>query len=96
MPRTDEDVMSDSTEALTMQFLAFVAEGGRAYGEVMEAWRTSCPRMSIWEDALIEGLVQIEHAAGASREQSRVTLTVSGRARLLPDATGPVAKGIAA
>lgn len=79
--------MSDPTEALTLQFLTFIAEGGRSYGETMDAWRTSCPRMSIWEDALIEGLVRITPLAGASSAQSRVLLTAAGRARL--DAAGP-------
>jgi len=74
--------MSDPTDALTVQFLTFVAEGGRSYAETMDAWRTSCPRMSIWEDALIEGLVRIEPLAGATSAQSRVILTAAGRARL--------------
>jgi hypothetical protein len=34
--------MTNPTEALMVQFLAFLADGGRSYGEVMEAWRTSC------------------------------------------------------
>jgi hypothetical protein len=74
--------MTDPTEALMLQFLAFVPDGGRSYGEVMEAWRTSCPRMTIWEDALIEELVRIEHLDGTARTQSRVILTARGRARL--------------
>ena len=42
--------------ALTLQFLGSVGDG-RTYGETMEAWRSTCPRMSIWEDALSGGLV---------------------------------------
>lgn len=82
--------MADPTEALMVQFLTFLADDGRSYGEVMDAWRTSCPRMTIWEDSLIEGLVQVERTEGASREQSRVTLTARGRRRLgsdTPDAS---------
>lgn len=74
--------MADPTEALTIQFLTFVAEGERRYGETMDAWHTSCPRMTIWEDALIDGLVRLEATAGASRRQARVVLTAAGRARL--------------
>jgi hypothetical protein len=74
--------MTDPTEALMVQFLTFLADGGRSYGEVMEAWRTTCPRMTIWEDALIEDLVRIEHLEGTARTQSRVSLTARGRARL--------------
>ena len=51
---------TETTEALTLQFLAFVADGERTYGETMEAWRSTCPRMSIWEDAVRDGLVRIE------------------------------------
>lgn len=74
--------MPNPADALTDQFLAWIAEGGRSYGEVMDAWRTSCPRLSIWEDALGDGLVQIENRAGRPRQQARVTLTERGRARL--------------
>ena len=37
--------------SLTEQFLAWVADRPRTYAEAMEAWRSSCPRLSIWEDA---------------------------------------------
>ena len=74
--------MQNPAEALIDQFLAWIANGGRSYGEVMDAWRTSCPRLSIWEDALGDGLVRIESGDGRTREQARVTLTALGRARL--------------
>ena len=41
---------------LTIQFLEWLSERPRTYGDVMDAWRTSCPRLSIWEDALSAGL----------------------------------------
>ncbi len=65
--------------ALTLQFLAFIG-GGRSYGETMDAWRSTCPRMSIWEDAVREGLVRIEN--GGLMKASRVVLTEQGQARL--------------
>lgn len=65
--------------ALTLQFLAFVAEG-RTYGETMEAWRSTCPRMPIWEDAVRDGLVRIEN--GGAMKSSRIVLTARGRATL--------------
>lgn len=74
--------MPNPADALTDQFLGWIAEGGRTYGEVMEAWRTSCPRLSIWEDALDEGLVRVENDPGRTRAQARVTITDRGRARL--------------
>ena len=65
--------------ALTLQFLAFVAEG-HTYGETMEAWQSTCPRMPIWEDAVRDGLVRIEN--GGAMKSSRIVLTARGRARL--------------
>jgi hypothetical protein len=66
--------------ALTQQFLAFVAGGERTYGETMEAWRSTCPRMPIWEDAVRDGLVRIENGGGM--KASRIALTATGKARL--------------
>jgi hypothetical protein len=60
-----------------IQFLGWVADRPRNYAQAMEAWRTSCPRLSVWEDAIIDGLVRIEGDA-----QRSVTLTGRGRAQL--------------
>ena len=47
----------------------------------MDAWRSNCPRLSAWEDALDEGLIRLEPARdGAADMQVRVT--TKGRARL--------------
>ena len=67
---------------LTLQFLAWIGEAPRSYGEAMDAWRTSCPRLSIWEDALQEGLIEVSHDRCAMRAAT-VTLTDRGRALLL-------------
>jgi hypothetical protein len=72
--------MADPAHALTLQFLAWVADGPRTYVQAMEAWRSTCPRLSIWEDAILDGLVAFD--GGATRNQSRVTLTARGRAML--------------
>src|SRR5215468_10743408 len=65
--------------ALTLQFLHFIADG-RTYGETMEAWRSTCPRMPIWEDAVRDGLVRIEY--GGAMNSARIVLTARGVARL--------------
>jgi hypothetical protein len=75
-----DSVRSNPAHALTLQFLAWVAEGTRTYAQAMEAWRSSCPRLSIWEDAILDGLVAFD--GGATRDRSRVTLTQKGRALL--------------
>jgi hypothetical protein len=71
-----------AADMLTIQFLAWVAEAPRTYGEAMEAWRSTCPRLSIWEDAVIGGLVRLENGPGTKRGEARVTLTARGRALL--------------
>ena len=50
--------MSDAVvEDLILDLLCWVAAGERSYTEVMDAWRTSCPRLPVWEDANDRGLV---------------------------------------
>jgi hypothetical protein len=71
--------MQPAAHALTQQFLAWVAEGQRSYADA-EAWRRSCPHLSIWEDAISDGLVRFEN--GTSMKDSRLVLTATGRARL--------------
>src|SRR3954464_9150084 len=61
----------ESPMDLTQQFLAWVDERPRTRADVMDAWRSSCPRLTIWEDAVIAGLVRLE---GRS-----VLLTPAGR-----------------
>jgi hypothetical protein len=50
--------MSDAPLALTLEFLDWFVAGPRPYREIMLAWRTSCPRHAIFEDAIQEGLVR--------------------------------------
>ena len=49
--------MLQPVDPLMVQFLAWVASRRRTYAEAMEAWQTTCPRHTVWEDALIDGLV---------------------------------------
>ena len=63
-----------------LEFLTWVRARPRTYAEAMEAWRSSCPRHTVWEDALTDGLIQVENAR--KRNESGVTLTARGRAFL--------------
>jgi len=63
--------------APTLQLLWWIAERPRSYAETIEAWRTHCPRISPWEDALDQGLIAIERHDG----RSLVVLTEAGAAR---------------
>lgn len=71
--------MTEPSDALVLDLLEWVAAKPRAYGEVMEAWRSSCPRLTIWEDALDRGLVV---TAQTEDHGTLVTITPSGRALL--------------
>ena len=68
-----------AAHALTQQFLAWVDEAPRSYADA-ESWRRSCPHLSIWEDAISDGLVRFENAG--TRDGSRLVLTALGRERL--------------
>jgi hypothetical protein len=53
---------------LTIQFLEWLSDRPRTHGETMEAWRTSCPRLSIWEDALSAGFVRLGQGRFCERQ----------------------------
>ena len=50
--------MKHGPDALVLDFVEWIAAGPRRYCDVMDAWKTSCPRLTIWEDAIDQGLVQ--------------------------------------
>ena len=50
--------MTNGPDALVLDFVEWIAARPRRYGDVMDAWKTSCPRLTIWEDAIDQGLVQ--------------------------------------
>jgi len=49
--------MSDTVEPLIRDLLAWIAKEERSYADVMDAWRTSCPRLPVWEEASDRGFV---------------------------------------
>ncbi|PYU19388.1 MAG: hypothetical protein DMG32_24545 [Acidobacteria bacterium] len=51
-------------DALILDLLEWLAKGERSYEQVMEAWRTSCPRLTVWEDANDRGLIATEQVNG--------------------------------
>jgi hypothetical protein len=57
--------MSSTIEPLILDLVEWVAKEPRTYDEVMDAWRTSCPRLTVWEDAVDRGLVRREARRGS-------------------------------
>jgi hypothetical protein len=68
--------MALENKALVLDMLEWIAAKPRAYSEVMDAWRTSCPRLPIWEDAVDYGLVARTSGNGSG---PMVEVTDAGR-----------------
>jgi hypothetical protein len=69
---------SDTVDVLVLDLLEWLAGRHRSYEETMDAWRTSCPRLPVWEDAVDRGFVAIEKGRG----ESAVRVTAAGLAHL--------------
>ena len=54
-------------KVLILDLLEWIAARPRRYEEVMDAWRTSCPRLTIWEDTVDAGYVQIGSGPGKEK-----------------------------
>ena len=55
--------MSDVLDPLVRDLVEWVAKAPRTHAEVMNTWRTSCPRLTVWEDAVDRGLVERKTSA---------------------------------
>jgi len=49
--------VSDTVDTLILDLLEWIGPNTRPYAEVLEAWRTSCPRFPVWEDANDRGFI---------------------------------------
>ena len=58
--------MTDTVENLILDLIDWVERRERTYQETLDAWRTSCPRLPVWEDATERGLVEAASANGRS------------------------------
>ena len=55
--------MTETVESLVLDLIEWLARKDRSYDETMEAWRTSCPKLTVWEDANDLGFVRVEQTA---------------------------------
>ena len=63
-------------DSLVLDLLEWVAAEPRSYAQTMDIWRTSCPRLAVWEEAVDRGLVmRVPALAG----RARIALTNGGR-----------------
>ena len=71
--------MNDPVQALVLDLIEWVGPRPRPYAEVIEAWRTSCPRLPVWEEANTQGLLTHEYRQGLG---AFVSVSPEGLARL--------------
>jgi hypothetical protein len=82
MANPEAATVAGTHQGLTRQLLDWAAARPRTYGEAMEAWSSWCPKLSVWEDALEAGLIQVVPAPGQGRAAAAVQLTARGREAL--------------
>jgi hypothetical protein len=49
--------VSNTIEPLILDLLEWIGPRARPYAEVIDAWRTSCPRLPVWEEASERGFI---------------------------------------
>ena len=71
--------MPDPVDALVIDLLEWIGFRARPEAGVIEAWRTSCPRLPVWEEANSRGYIVREHLVGAG---ALISLSPAGLALL--------------
>jgi hypothetical protein len=62
--------MTDIVDHLILDLLEWLGTGPRPYAEVLEAWRTSCPRLPVWEEANDRGYIERHQSSGIGQSVS--------------------------
>jgi len=68
--------VTNPVDALILDLLEWIGPEPRAYSEVIEAWRTSCPRLPVWEEASARGFIERQHVAGS---EAMVSVSALGK-----------------
>ncbi|MEM8975221.1 MAG: hypothetical protein AAGD43_24435 [Pseudomonadota bacterium] len=72
--------MREELDPLVLDLVEWVARESRPYKEVLDVWRTSCPRLTVWEDAIDRGFVTRTFKGG---QDALVEVTAAGHAFLI-------------
>jgi D-3-phosphoglycerate dehydrogenase len=80
-------VTRDPVDALVLDLIEWLGDAGQSYTDAMERWRTSCPRLDVWERAMRDGLIRCKFVDGAGL---RVLVTEAGHAQLLASRITPI------
>ena len=62
--KSNSNLHNAKLDSLVLDLVEWVASEPRSYAQTMDAWRTSCPRLQVWEDAVDRGFVVREPALG--------------------------------
>jgi hypothetical protein len=73
------DGVSQTVDSLILDLLDWIGPGERPYAETMDAWRTSCPRLPVWEDATDLGFIERRRRPGSP---AIVAVTAAGAKHL--------------
>ena len=71
--------VTDTVDSLVLDLLEWIGPSSRTYAETLEAWRTSCPRLPVWEEATDRGFISRRSAPGGG---SLVSLSAAGTEHL--------------
>lgn len=71
--------MTTTCDPLVFDLVQWIAREPRTYAEVIDAWKTSCPRLTVWEDAIDQGLITRRNIGARG---TIVVVTGAGRALL--------------
>ena len=69
-------MIRNDLDPLILDLLEWISREPRSYADVIDAWRTSCPRLTVWEDAMDRGFAAREHVPG---REVMIRLTAAGR-----------------
>jgi hypothetical protein len=72
----EDTVLRNDLDPLILDLLEWIGREPRSYADVIDAWRTSCPRLTVWEDAMDRGFAVRQHVKGHA---VMIGLTAEGR-----------------
>jgi hypothetical protein len=71
-----DDATNGTLDPLILDLLEWIARESRSHADIIDAWRTSCPRLTVWEDAVDRGFAAREPGPG---RDVMIRLTAAGR-----------------
>ena len=71
-------MVRNDLDPLILDLLEWIGREPRSYADVIDAWRTSCPRLTVWEDAMDRGFAVREHGRIDTPSVARVSAATPG------------------